>query len=117
MTDETIGLIAVIKGWGYPDLNTDERVAQYLRDARETKYRFTHYDVEREMKKAVVDYFSTCDNPMREIRRYFFDRSLLQIENPEWNVLRSFLEGIQVRKDGKFINGFRKISMFEKDWD
>ena len=109
MTDETIGLIAVVKGWGYHDLNTDERVAQYLRDTRETHYRFTHYDIEKEMKRAVVDYLRTCDDPISEIERYFFDRSLIQIEGPEWNTLRYFIENIQVREKGQFINGFRAI--------
>ena len=116
MTDETIGLIAVIKGWGYPDLNLDERMAEYLRDYRGVTYRFTHDDLTKEMRKAVVDYFSTCDDPQREIRHFFLDRSeLIPEQNNEWDQLRHFLGGIQVRENDHYINGFKDIPLWVEE--
>lgn len=116
MTEETMGLIAVIKGWGWNHLNTDERIAEYLRQYRNTKFRFDHDTITNEMRKAVVDYLSTCDDPQREIRRYFLDRSALMPEkNNDWDQLRYFLGGIQVRENGNYINGFTDISLWHED--
>lgn len=114
MTDETLGMIYVIKGWGYPNLNMDERIAQYLRDCRDTKFRFDRDDITKELRNAAVDYFSTCDNPAKEVRRYFLDRTWMLKDETEYNVLLKFLSQTQVTEDNQYINGFREHDIHEK---
>lgn len=115
MTDETLGIIQIIKGWGYPNLNMDERIAQFLRDYRGTNFRFDRECITKELRNAAVDYFSTCDDPVKEIRRYFLDRAWMLKDETEYNVLLRFLGGIKVRENGEYINGFREYIIDEKE--
>lgn len=115
MTDETLGIIQIIKGWGYPNLNMDERIAQFLRDYRGTNFRFDRECITKELRNAAVDYFSTCDDPVKEIRRYFLDRAWMLKDETEYNVLLRFLGGTKVRENGEYINGFREYIIDEKE--
>ena len=115
MTDESIGIIYCIKGHGYDDLNTEENIAEFLRQHRNTNYRFTHEELTQELRKVMVDYLETANNPLREMRRYFLLRDHIWRDWPEWHQMSIFLGQTQVRQDECYINGFRDIPRWYRE--
>ena len=119
MKKETIEIIARCKYWGdREEGNTDERIANYLRKLRDTKYRFTYSDITKELRNAALDYIETCDNPREEFRRYLFCRDFMfdYEYKPEHDILILFLSQTQVmNEDGKFINGFYDLPVWNDE--
>ena len=119
MKKETIEIIARCKRWGdFEEGNTDERIANYLRKSRDTKYRFTYSDITKELRNAALDYIETCDNPREEFRRYLFCRDFMfdYEYKPEHEILILFLSQTQVmNEDGKFINGFYDLPVWHDE--
>lgn len=70
---------------------------------------FTVRDLTHILYEAVQDYIDHCDDPRAEMRRYFYmctSGPTLLASQDDYYRLASFLTQIQVRQDGKFINGF-----------
>lgn len=107
MTDETLGIIYIIKGWGTGHLNTEEKIAEFLRQYRDTNYRFSHDQLLKELKKAAVDYVSTCDSAYREFNRYMLLSDSIVAPENEWHRLCVFLGQCTCRNKNTYINGFR----------
>lgn len=114
MTDETIGIIACFKGWGsHPNYPYEENIGEYLRQHRGVEYHWTHDEYVNILYQTMADYLSTCDNPVKEIRRYFLDRMPWEQE-PEYRRMEKFLELTQACANGHYINGFRDHPLWTK---
>jgi len=107
MKNDTLGIIYILKGWGRTKLNTEEEIAEFLRQYRNTDYRYTHEDLLKELKKAAVDYVSTCDNAFHEFNRYMLLSDSVVFPDSEWHRLRVFLGQCVCRNKDTYINGFR----------
>lgn len=59
--------------------------------------------VERVARRMFVDYISTCDNPAYEIDCLL---EMMDHITDKADALIATLELVQVRKDGKYVNGF-----------
>ena len=104
MTDRTLGIIYSLKN----GINSaDYKIAKYM--AKECNYKASMYsrgEIDKILRTAIIDYIQTCDNPIKEIKRYFSLWDEIWNKN-EYDVAISFLSLTQVRHNGKYVNGFR----------
>lgn len=105
MTDRTLGIIYSLKNSF--NMSSDYAIASFM--ARETNSAiefYTREHIDNILYDAALDYITTCDDPVREISRYFYECKEFYNRN-QHDVLISFLNGTQVRRNNEYINGFR----------
>lgn len=106
MTDQTVGIIYAIKRSGKVwDQAVKEYMASYSGSPIEV---YTETELNRILKLAFVDYIETCDKPHIEIYSL-----LTLIESNGTHSLGYYLANVlglvQVKDNGKFVNGFKDI--------
>ena len=102
MEDKTLGIIYALKLGPYC---TDENIRMFMTEWSNSDWRYQGRDsIDKLLRSCITDYLMSCGN-LYEIQHYFEDNSLW-IKN-EYEKMISFLRGIQVTKEGKYINGMR----------
>lgn len=113
MTDRTLGIIYSLKT-SY-NMSSDYAIASFM--ARETNSAiqfYTRENIDNILYDAALDYITTCDDPFREISRYFYECKEFYNKN-QHDVLISFLNGTHVYENDKYINGFRDHPWFKRE--
>lgn len=110
MTDLTLGIIYTIKQFG----SNDSQIQRYLRKYYNNSWDYQREEIDKILRECCADYISTTDNPAAEARRYFLNsNSFLHFEINEHSRMINFLQFAKVRREEKYINGFRELEGFE----
>ena len=75
-------------------------------------------DIERVLRKTILDYLDSCDDIKAEVRRLFSTQNYIAgLDNSNFSVFCRFLLNIKVRdSNGNYINGFDEeiVKCFEE---
>lgn len=107
MTERTRNIIFACKGKFYPEIaNPIDRVKTYMSEECACPIEeYTDDVIESILFEAIYDYIDVCDRPS------IFIRQIRECVNKDLNLLERICVAfymIQVRKNGKCINGFKE---------
>lgn len=106
MTEQTYNIIMAIKNIDQP---WNQAIAKYMsKETGTPEYLYGETLINKVLKDAVIDYFTTCDHPYAAMDVLL--KMLMDSGGHSFGfVVADYLHGVCMRMDGVYINGFGKF--------